>query len=179
MSSVPARRRAVHDMATASVFEVRYTFANSEVPMIRLVSAVSVLLAAGAASVTFAQLPKFDTAPGKWSYNTRTEIPGMGSIPMSFEQCVTQKDIDEGRNLNSQKEAGMDCKYQDVKVTGNRYQFTAVCTGKNLPEPMVMSYDMTANPNQFDAKMTMTGGNAKAMGGKMNMSMSAKRLGGC
>jgi len=38
---------------------------------------------------------------------------------------------------------------------------------------------MTANPNQFDAKMTMTGGNAKAMGGKMNMSMSAKRLGGC
>jgi len=150
-------------MATASVFEVRYTFANSEVP----------------ASVTFAQLPKFDTAPGKWSYNTRTEIPGMGSIPMSFEQCVTQKDIDEGRNLNSQKEAGMDCKYQDVKVTGNRYQFTAVCTGKNLPEPMVMSYDMTANPNQFDAKMTMTGGNAKAMGGKMNMSMSAKRLGGC
>ena len=104
--------------------------------MIRLVSAVSVLLAAGAASVTFAQLPKFDTAPGKWSYNTRTEIPGMGSIPMSFEQCVTQKDIDEGRNLNSQKEAGMDCKYQDVKVTGNRYQFTAVCTGKNLPEPI-------------------------------------------
>ncbi len=143
------------------------------------VSAVSVLLVAGAAGVAFAQLPKFDTAPGKWSYNTRTEIPGMGSIPMSFEQCVTQKDIDEGRNLNSQKDAGMDCKYQDVKVSGNRYQFTAVCTGKNLPEPMLMSYDMTASSTQMDAKMTMTGGNAKAMGGKMNMSMSAKRLGGC
>ena len=114
-------------------FEVRYTFANSEVPHDSSRLRRFRVAAAGAASVTFAQLPKFDTAPGKWSYNTRTEIPGMGSIPMSFEQCVTQKDIDEGRNLNSQKEAGMDCKYQDVKVTGNRYQFTAVCTGKNLP----------------------------------------------
>jgi len=147
--------------------------------MNRLVRSVLVLAAACATSVGFAQLPKFDTAPGKWSYNTRTEIPGMGSIPMSFEQCVTQKDIDEGRNLSAQKEAGMDCKYQDVKVTGNRYQFTAVCTGKNLPEPMVMSYDMTASSGQMDAKMTMTGGNAKAMGGKMNMSMSAKRIGAC
>jgi hypothetical protein len=127
----------------------------------------------------FAQLPKLNSEPGKWSYSTRMEIPGMGSIPMSFEQCVTQKDVDEGRNLAAQKDAGMDCKYSDLKSTGNRYQFTATCTGKNLPEPMVMTYDMTATPTQFDSKMTMTGGNTKAMGGKMNMSMSAKRLGGC
>ena len=127
----------------------------------------------------FAQLPKLNSEPGKWSYGTRTEIPGMGSIPMSFEQCVTQKDVDEGRNLAAQKDAGMDCKYSDLKHTGNRYQFTATCTGKNLPEPMVMTYDMTATSTQFDSKMTMTGGNTKAMGGKMNMTMSAKRLGGC
>ncbi|MEQ1595913.1 MAG: DUF3617 family protein [Casimicrobium sp.] len=127
----------------------------------------------------FAQLPKLNSEPGKWSYSTRTEIPGMGSIPMSFEQCVTQKDVDEGRNLAAQKDAGMDCKYSDLKHTGNRYQFTATCTGKNLPEPMVMTYDMTATSTQFDSKMTMTGGNTKAMGGKMNMTMSAKRLGGC
>ena len=130
-------------------------------------------------SVASAQMPKFDTSPGKWSYSTRTEIPGMGSIPMSFDQCVTQKDIDEGKNLSAQKEAGMDCKYSNVKQTGNRYQFTATCTGKSMPEPMVMTYDMTASPTQFESKMTMTGGNTKAMGGKMNMSMSAKRIGGC
>ncbi len=130
-------------------------------------------------SVASAQMPKFDTSPGKWSYSTRTEIPGMGSIPMSFDQCVTQKDIDEGKNLSAQKEAGMDCKYSNLKQTGNRYQFTATCTGKSMPEPMVMTYDMTASPTQFDSKMTMTGGNTKAMGGKMNMSMSAKRIGGC
>ncbi|MBS0313679.1 MAG: DUF3617 family protein [Proteobacteria bacterium] len=141
------------------------------------------LLAALGAALTvtgaLAQLPKFDTAPGKWSYTTRTEIPGMGSIPMSFEHCVTQKDIDEGRNLNSQKDSGMSCTYRDVKVSGTRYQFTAVCSGRDLPEPMVTTYDMTATPNQFDAKMTATGGHTKAMGGKMNMSMSAKRVGGC
>ena len=129
--------------------------------------------------VAEAQLPKFDTSPGKWAYNTRTEIPGMGSIPVSFEQCVTQKDIDEGRNLSAQKDAGIDCKYSDLKQTGNRYQFKASCTGKDLPEPMVMTYDMTASNTAIDSKMTMTGGNTKAMGGKMNMSMSAKRLGGC
>jgi hypothetical protein len=133
----------------------------------------------GIVSSAIAQMPKLDTTPGKWSYSTRTEIPGMGSIPMSFEQCVTQKDIDEGRNLAAQKDAGMSCKYSDLKQTGNRYQFTATCTSKDLPEPMVMTYDMTASPTQFDSKMTMTGGNTKAMGGKMNMSMSAKRTGGC
>ena len=140
-------------------------------------------VAAGSA-VTFsasaaAQMPKFDTTPGKWNYSTRTEIPGMGSIPMSFDQCVTQKDINEGRNLSAQKDAGMDCKYSDLKQSGNRYQFTATCTSKDMPEPMVMTYDMTASPTQFDSKMTMTGGNTKAMGGKMNMSMSARRTGGC
>ena len=129
--------------------------------------------------VAQAQLPKLDTSPGKWAYNTRTEIPGMGSIPVSFDQCVTQKDIDEGRNLSAQKDAGIDCKYSDLKQTGNRYQFKASCTGKDLPEPMVMTYDMTASNTAIDSKMTMTGGNTKAMGGKMNMSMSAKRLGGC
>ena len=131
------------------------------------------------ATTAQAEVPKLDTAPGKWSYNTRTEIPGMGSIPMSFEQCVTQKDVDEGRNLSAQKEAGMDCKYSDVKQTGNRYQFKATCTSKDLPEPMVMSYDMTATATAMDSKMTMTGGTTKAMGGKMNMSMTAKRLSGC
>ena len=130
-------------------------------------------------STAHAQLPKFDTSPGKWSYSTRTEIPGIGSIPMSFDQCVSQKDIDEGRNLSAQKDAGIDCKYSDMKQTGNRYQFKATCTGKDLPEPMVMTYDMTATATAMDSKMTMTGGNTKAMGGKMNMSMSAKRLGGC
>lgn len=131
------------------------------------------------AGASHAQLPKFDTSPGKWSYNTRTEIPGMGSIPMSFEQCVTQKDIDEGRNLSSQKDAGVDCKYSNLKQTGNRYQFTATCTSKDMAEPMVMTYDMTATSTAMDSKMTMTGGNTKAMGGKMNMSMTAKRMGGC
>jgi len=126
-----------------------------------------------------ADMPKINTQPGKWSYTTRTEIPGLGSIPMSFEQCLTQKDIDEGRNLSAQKDAGVDCKYSDVKQSGNRYQFTATCKMKDVPEPMVMSYDMTATATQMEAKMVMTGGTAKAMGGKVNMSMSSKRLGGC
>ena len=141
--------------------------------------AVLLLASLSLAGVASAQLPKLDTSPGKWSYSTRTEIPGIGSIPMSFEHCVTQKDIDEGRQLSAQKDAGIDCKYSDLKQTGNRYQFTATCTSKNMPEPMVMTYDMTASPTQFDSKMTMNGGNTKAMGGKMNMSMSAKRTGGC
>jgi Protein of unknown function (DUF3617) len=145
--------------------------------MKRIALCLAALLAISHAA--HAQLPKFDTSPGKWSYNTRTEIPGMGSIPMSFEQCVTQKDIDEGRNLSAQKDAGIDCKYSNPKVTGNRYVFTATCTGKDMAEPMVMNYDMTATATQIDTKMVMTGGNTKAMGGKMNMSMNAKRLGGC
>ena len=55
--------------------------------------ALLLITASGLAGVASAQMPKLDSTPGKWSYSTRTEIPGMGSIPMSFEQCVTQKDI--------------------------------------------------------------------------------------
>ena len=138
-----------------------------------LIAAVTVCTGAAA------QLPNFNMQPGKWSYTTRTEIPGIGSIPVNFEQCVTQKDIDEGRSLSAQREAGMDCKYQDLKAMGNRFTFTAVCRSKDMPEPLVMNYDMTASPTNFDAKMTMTGGHTRTMGGKMNMSMSARRLGGC
>lgn len=90
-------------------------------------------MVASFANVARAQLPKFDTTPGKWAYNTRTEIPGMGSIPMNFEQCVTQRDIDEARNLAAQKDAGFDCKFSSPKVTGNRYLFTATCTSKTCP----------------------------------------------
>jgi hypothetical protein len=144
-----------------------------------LASVFAVALIALLAASAQAQLPKFDTQPGKWSYDTRTEIPGIGSIPVSFDQCVTQKDIDEGKNLSSQKDAGIDCKYGNVKVTGSRYQFVATCTGPNMKEPMVMSYDMTATPTQIDSKMTMTGGAANTAGGKMNVSMNAKRTGGC
>jgi hypothetical protein len=98
---------------------------------------------------------------------------------MNFEQCVTQKDVDEGRNIAAQRDAGMDCKYTDAKVTGNRYQFTATCKVKDVAEPAIISYDMTATPTQIDSKMLMTGGTTKAMGGKLNMTMNAKRLGGC
>jgi Protein of unknown function (DUF3617) len=154
---------------SASSFFVRSTLAT--------VLAVAMIVALAVSA--HAQLPKFDTQPGKWSYNTRTEIPGVGNIPVSFDQCVTQKDIDEGKNLSSQKDAGIDCKYSNVKVAGSRYQFVATCSGKNLKEPMVMSYDMTATPTQIDSKMIMTGGAANTMGGKMNVSMNAKRTGGC
>ena len=146
--------------------------------VLRILLIASVGLTALSGPVS-AQMPKFDSTPGKWSYSTRTEIPGMGSIPMSFEQCVTQKDIDEGKNLSGQKGAGMDCKYSNLKQTGNRYQFTATCSSKDMAEPMIMTYDMTATSTQFDSKMTMTSGNTKDMGGKLNMTMSAKRTGGC
>ncbi len=149
-------------------------FKRSTLATVFAVALIAVLI-----NSAHAQLPKFDTQPGKWSYNTRTEIPGVGSIPVSFDQCVTQKDIDEGKNLSAQKDAGIDCKYGNIKVTGSRYQFVATCTGKNLKEPMVMSYDMTATPTQIDSKMTMTGGAANTAGGKMNVSMNAKRIGGC
>ena len=169
------------NFAFFSVRQMRRLFFVRGLIFEEVMKRITLLLIAafGLVSAASAQMPKLDSTPGKWAYSTRTEIPGMGSIPMSFEQCVTQKDIDEGRNLSAQKDAGMDCKYSNLKQTGSRYQFTATCVSKDMPEPMVMTYDMTASPTQFDSKMTMTGGNTKAMGGKMNMSTSAKRTGGC
>jgi hypothetical protein len=161
-------------VTVATPFKAAAFFVRSTLAAVCAVALIALLVASA-----HAQLPKFDTQPGKWSYNTRTEIPGVGNIPVNFDQCITQKDIDEGKNLSSQKDAGIDCKYGNVKVAGNRYQFVATCTGTNLKEPMVMSYDMTATPTQIDSKMTMTGGAANAAGGKMNVSMNAKRIGGC
>ena len=50
------------------------------------------LTAFGLIDAVSAQMPKLDSNPGKWAYSTRTEIPGIGSIPINFEQCVTQKE---------------------------------------------------------------------------------------
>ncbi len=172
---VKARGKASIQVVSISIRMLSMKSVNRFVVLntVLCVSALSVSLVASA------QLPKLDTQPGKWSYSTRTEIPGIGSIPMNFDQCVTQKDIDEGRNLSAQKQAGVDCKYTDLKQSGDRYQFTATCTSKDVPEPTVMRYDMTATATRMNSKMVMTGGTTKAMGGKVNMTMTAKRFGDC
>jgi hypothetical protein len=125
-------------------------------------------------------LPKIDIQPGKWSYSTRTEIQGMGSIPSSFEQCVTQKDIDQGAHLQAQKSAGLECVYANVKSSGNRHTFTSTCKSSSLPEPLVTDYDMTSSPTAMEMKMKMSGGIDRRYGGNnMTMTMQMKRVGGC
>ena len=143
------------------------------VAAVTTIAAIATIVSVGASAA-----PAPNLKPGQYEYSTITEVFGI-KIPVNFKHCVTQKDVDEGRQLAAQKDAGMDCKYSDLKQTGNHYMFTATCSGKNMPEPMIMTYDMTASATQFESKMTMTGGNTKAMGGKMNMTMSAKRTGGC
>lgn len=67
--------------------------------------------------------------PGKYAYNIEMHNPGVPikMPPMAFTQCVTLKDMDEGRAFQAQKDAGADCSYSNVNSSAGRFQFSAAC----------------------------------------------------
>jgi hypothetical protein len=120
--------------------------------------------------------------PGQYSYTIETEMKGVPFKipPTTFQHCVTKADIEEGKAMKSQKDAGMECKYEDVKSSGGRYQFTANCSMKDGMK-MRTVYDMTAAGDTVVAniKSQMSGPNIPPNMGENSSKMTMKRTGDC
>src|SRR5262245_42912544 len=105
--------------------------------------------------------------PGQYAYTVKMEMPGMPfqMPPQQFQRCVTQADVDKGKQYDNQSDRNSDCEVKNLKQSGAKTTFDLACkdgttgtaeysatgdgmTGKtvmhrkDMPQPMTMA--MTA-----------------------------------
>jgi hypothetical protein len=136
-----------------------------------------------ASAVHAQQMPQIkEMKPGKYSYSIETFNPGMPiKMPaLNFQHCVTAKDMEEGRAFQAQRDAGVDCKYSDIKQSASRVQFKAVC---NVKGGMTMKgdYDMQHSGDTItgNIRQEMSGGGMPPEMSKSTTKMVMKRTGDC
>lgn len=113
-----------------------------------------------------------EARPGEYAYSVKVKMMGMTMPPVDFKQCVTQKDIDDGKAyVNTEKQA--DCTDTKVQWSGN--DFTVASSCKNPDR--TMSGKGTASAESFELTMDVTMGGGMPM--KQKQTVSAKRLGDC
>jgi hypothetical protein len=116
---------------------------------------------------------------GMYEYTMQMDIPGMpagmAKAPMTIQHCVTPKDLDQGNFAKSANEK--DCKFEDVKVSGNTATYKMVCAGGNKMNADVKT---TFRDGGFvsDTKMTMNHG-AGGQPMTVNQHMEGKYIGPC
>jgi hypothetical protein len=127
--------------------------------------AAGLILATAAA--TAAEDPS--TQPGLWDYTVKMEIPGMPVAlpPQTFQQCVTQADVDSGKQYRSGSD--QDCEVRNIKESADRITFDLACkdgtTGKS---------DFRYTASTLSGKTVMT-----REGQDVTLNMTAKRAGDC
>jgi hypothetical protein len=102
--------------------------------------------------------------------------PGMKPQNMTFQHCVTAKDIEKG-SVGKGRDGKMpeDCEIKNFKMSGNTASYTMVCKGK---QDMSADNRITFANDGFkmDMKMAMNHG-GQVM--NMNQKMEGKYLGPC
>lgn len=120
--------------------------------------------------------------PGKYDYQIEMNNPGMPfKMPaMTFSQCVTSKDLDEGRAFQAQRDAGVDCKYSNIKTSPGRFSFSAFC---KMQGGMTMEADYDgsiAGPTvTMNVRQKMSGGGMPENMRNSTMKMLMHRQGDC
>ena len=116
--------------------------------------------------------------PGMYETKMQMQIPGMpagmGAQNMTFQNCVTQQDIDAGQ-MGKREGSPKDCEIKNFKMSGNTATYTMECTGdtKMKADNVITFRD---GGYTMDMKMAMNQG-----GQVMNMTqkMEARYLGPC
>jgi len=136
--------------------------------MKRTTTAVAVLsmLVSGAA---WAGEAKVAAKPGKWSLTMTVDMPNMPMQipPMTFEHCITEKDLVPQTAPNQQ------CKPTNPKITGSTVEWTIDCKDQN-GNPVQGKGKVTYSGEKYDGFMDMT-----AMGMQLKYKLAGKRVGQC
>ena len=129
----------------------------------------SAILLATTANFVAAQTPNMK--PGNYEYSAKTEVFGI-TIPMSFKQCVTQKDIDSNSAyINQQGQKG--CTPPNVSRKGNTLSVKYTCTEPKMTAEG--SGSVTDTGFNFEMKTIQHDMNDAVLKTKL----SATRLGDC
>jgi hypothetical protein len=117
---------------------------------------------------------------GLYEYKMSMEMPGMpaGMGNRTFQNCVTQKELDEGKYGKGRDKAAENCEMKDVNVSGNTASYKMVCKGEKGGHDMVADTKVTYAGEAFimDMKMSMNEG-GKTM--NVNQHMEGRRVGPC
>ena len=136
------------------------------------------------AVATAAMANPFSQFKGKMKeglYETKMEmqIPGMpagmGKQQMTFQNCVSQKDIDRGAVGQKDGKMPENCEVRNFKMSGNTASYTMACKGD---QPMTADNVITFREGGYTMDMKM----AMSQGGQvMNMTqrMDGKYIGPC
>ncbi|HUP97050.1 MAG TPA: DUF3617 family protein [Usitatibacter sp.] len=116
---------------------------------------------------------------GMYEYKMQMEMPGMpagmGKQNMTFQNCVSQKDIEDGGFGKQNKDKPDNCEVKNFKMSGNTATYTMDCKG----EPkMTADNKITFTDAGFDMDMKM----AMNQGGQvmnMNQKMQGRYIGPC
>jgi hypothetical protein len=155
------------------------------------VQKVLVLLAITASAVATAQISNADYQawvkatgfkPGMYDYKMTMEmtgIPGMGTMkmpPMSFKKCVTQKDVDEGRQIMNDPKNGFQCTMTSFSAKGDAGQYAQTCEGSDMKMTVLGSFEQKGDTQVHRSKTAMQG---NGMNTNTNNVMEIRRLGEC
>lgn len=121
--------------------------------------------------------------PGMYDYKMTMEmsgIPGVGTMkmpPSSFKKCVTQKDVDEGRQMMSDpKNGGFKCTMTSFSAKGDSGQYTQSCEGTDMKMTMAGSFEQKGDTQVHTSKTVMQ---SKGMNTNTHNVMEIRRLGDC
>ena len=149
------------------------------------------LLAMLASTVVSAQISNADYQawakatgfkPGMYEYKMTMEmtgIPGMGTmkmLPSSFKRCVTQKDVDEGRQMMGDSQNGFKCTMTSFSGQGGSGQYAQNCEGPDMKMTVVGNFVQKGDTQVHTSKTAMQG---KGMNTNANNLMVIRRLGDC
>jgi hypothetical protein len=129
------------------------------------------IVAIAALLLPLAALASGGMKPGMYAYTVKMEMPGMPfAMPaQSFQHCLTQADVDKGKQYDNQSDRGSDCEVKNLKQSAGKASFDLACkdgtTGKA---------EYTFTGDGMTGKTVMT-----REGTPMTMNMSAKRSGDC
>jgi hypothetical protein len=125
------------------------------------------LAALGLATAGHAQV----SSPGKYDYSVKVTVMGMGMPAINFSQCVTQKDIDEGKAYVNKDQKS--CTYSDMNRSGEKISFRMSCTDPK----MTGSASGTIGTDSFTIDMQARITEPMAM--EQRSLITAKRVGSC
>jgi hypothetical protein len=102
-------------------------------------------------------------------YRSTSVVPG--EKPETSEECVTQKDIDDGLSaLGASRDAS--CKVQDFKRGGNHVSYRTVCAANGMNVTSDVKVAFTRDTFDMNLAMTVAGETTK-------IHVAGKRIGPC
>jgi hypothetical protein len=102
-------------------------------------------------------------------YRATTVSPG--EKPETSDECMTQKDIDDGLSALGASRDGS-CKVQDFKRGANRVSYRTACQSNGVN--IASQAKITFTRDTFDMKLAMT-----VAGEKTDIHVTGKRIGAC